>query len=91
MKYTQTTPMTERMKEPVKDHALRRENRINYQLERLIMNNRMVRACFLVLLFARINVQMNSALTSLPSHYLLSHQTLPQDRVSSVEPPKNES
>eukprot|EP00970_Alexandrium_tamarense_P017114 scaffold8332_cov156-Alexandrium_tamarense.AAC.1 len=33
---------------------------------------------------------MNPALTSLPSHYLLSHQTLPQDRVSSVEPPQNE-
>eukprot|EP00970_Alexandrium_tamarense_P016553 scaffold6798_cov172-Alexandrium_tamarense.AAC.1 len=33
---------------------------------------------------------MNPALTSLPSHYLLSLQTLPQDRVCSVEPPINE-
>ena len=81
--------MTERMKEPVKDHALRREKRMNYQLESWMLNNSMVRACFFVWLFARINVQMNPALTSLPSHYLLSHQTLPQDRVSSVEPPQN--
>ena len=57
--------MTKRMKEPVKDHALRREKRINYQLESWIMIDGMVRACLIVSLFAHIIVPMNPALTGM--------------------------